>query len=125
VSIVGTGEFNRTPVTVAYALSISRNSGLLSLWGVYHLFRLPHGPMGRGGYGVYIQNLAARGRRLGWQMRACPHHLVTAARASVGPVVGIAMLSFGTSRIDAHRVWAPFGRPQAAIVLLMFGNLDR
>ncbi len=60
-------------------------AGYLSLWSVYHLFRLLTGKEGMG-YGDF-KLFAALGAWLGWQM-LLPIILIAAA---VGAVVGIAM----------------------------------
>jgi leader peptidase (prepilin peptidase)/N-methyltransferase len=62
-------------------------AGYLSLWSVYHLFRLATGKEGMG-YGDF-KLLAALGAWLGWQM-LLP---IVLSAAAVGAVVGIVMLS--------------------------------
>jgi leader peptidase (prepilin peptidase) / N-methyltransferase len=61
-------------------------AGYLSLWSVYHLFRLATGKEGMG-YGDF-KLLAALGAWLGWQM-LLP---IVLSAAAVGAVVGILML---------------------------------
>jgi leader peptidase (prepilin peptidase)/N-methyltransferase len=63
-------------------------AGYLSLWGVYHLFRLATGKEGMG-YGDF-KLFAALGAWLGWKM-LLPIILLA---AGVGAVLGIAMIAF-------------------------------
>src|SRR6201998_3987214 len=74
------------PVDVRSSL-IGAVAGYLSLWSVYHLFRLVTGKEGMG-YGDF-KLLAALGAWLGWQM-LLPVILMAAV---VGAAVGIAMLA--------------------------------
>jgi leader peptidase (prepilin peptidase)/N-methyltransferase len=89
-------------------------AGYLSLWSVYHLFRLATGKEGMG-YGDF-KLLAALGAWLGWKM-LLPIILVSAA---VGAVTGIAMLSI---RRQSHSTPIPFGPFLAAAgwLMLIFG----
>jgi leader peptidase (prepilin peptidase)/N-methyltransferase len=64
-------------------------AGYLSLWLVYHLFKLVTGKEGMG-YGDF-KLLAAIGAWLGWEMLP----LVILLSAAVGAVVGVAMILFG------------------------------
>ena len=75
-----------------------RRRGYLSLWSVYHLFKLLTGKEGMG-YGDF-KLLAALGAWLGWQM-LLPIILIAAA---VGAVVGI---------VDALRCRARTARPRS------------
>jgi len=88
--------------------------GYLSLWTVYHLFRLATGKEGMG-YGDF-KLLAALGAWLGWKM-LLPIILMAAA---VGAVVGIAVL---TLRGQSRTTPIPFGPFLAAAgwLMLMFG----
>jgi leader peptidase (prepilin peptidase) / N-methyltransferase len=74
--------------------------GYLSLWGVYHLFRLATGKEGMG-YGDF-KLYAALGAWLGWQM-LLPVILLAAAS---GAVLGILLIVF---RRHARDVPIPFG----------------
>jgi leader peptidase (prepilin peptidase) / N-methyltransferase len=90
-------------------------AGYLSLWSVFHLFRLATGKEGMG-YGDF-KLFAALGAWLGWQM-LLPIILVAAA---VGAVVGIVLISLkGRDR----RAPIPFGPFLAASgwLTLMFGH---
>jgi leader peptidase (prepilin peptidase)/N-methyltransferase len=89
--------------------------GYVSLWSVYHLFRLLTGKEGMG-YGDF-KLFAALGAWLGWQM-LLPTLLIAAV---VGAVVGLAMI---TLRGQNRATPIPFGPFLAAAgwVLLMFGQ---
>ncbi len=90
-------------------------AGYLSLWSIYHLFRLVTGKEGMG-YGDF-KLLAALGAWLGWQM-LLP---IVLGSALVGAVVGIAlMLRFGRD----HQAPMAFGPYLAAAgwLMLMFGQ---
>jgi leader peptidase (prepilin peptidase)/N-methyltransferase len=90
-------------------------AGYVSLWSVYHLFRLLTGKEGMG-YGDF-KLFAALGAWLGWQM-LLPIILIAAA---VGSIVGIALLALrGRSRSTP----IPFGPFLAAAgwLMLMFGQ---
>ena len=63
-------------------------AGYLSLWSIYHLFRLLTGKEGMG-YGDF-KLLAALGAWLGWQMLP----LIILLSAAVGAVVGISLIVF-------------------------------
>jgi leader peptidase (prepilin peptidase) / N-methyltransferase len=79
------GEAHNLPVSPAESI-IGATAGYLSLWSVYHLFRLATGKEGMG-YGDF-KLLAALGAWLGWRM-LLPIVLCSAA---VGAVVGIALI---------------------------------
>jgi leader peptidase (prepilin peptidase)/N-methyltransferase len=80
-------------------------AGYLSLWSVYHLFRLLTGKEGMG-YGDF-KLLAALGAWLGWQMLP----LIILMSAVVGAVTGIMMIVF---RSHERSVPIPFGPYLAA-----------
>lgn len=90
-------------------------TGYVSLWSVYHLFRLLTGKEGMG-YGDF-KLFAALGAWLGWQM-LLPVMLIAAV---VGAVVGIALLAL---RRQDHATPIPFGPflAFAGWVVLMFGH---
>jgi leader peptidase (prepilin peptidase) / N-methyltransferase len=102
------------PVDVRSSL-IGALAGYLSLWSVYHLFRLVTGKEGMG-YGDF-KLLAALGAWLGWQM-LLPVILIAAV---AGAVVGIAMLAI---RRQSRATPIPFGPFLAAAgwLVLMFGH---
>ncbi len=94
---------------------IGAAAGYLSLWSVYHLFRLATGKEGMG-YGDF-KLLAALGAWLGWQMLP----LIILLSAAVGAVVGIALMVFTRRGRD---VPIPFGPYLAAAgwIALMYGR---
>ena len=101
--------------TDVQASLIGAAAGYLSLWGIFHLFRLATGKEGMG-YGDF-KLFAALGAWLGWQM-LLPIILVAAA---VGAVTGIVLLSVkGRDRGTP----IPFGPFLAASgwLTLMFGH---
>ena len=102
------------PVDVRSSL-IGAVAGYLSLWSVYHLFRLVTGKEGMG-YGDF-KLLGALGAWLGWQM-LLPVILIAAV---VGAVVGIAMLATGKQSRATPIAFGPF-LAAAGWVVLMFGH---
>jgi len=88
-------------------------AGYVSLWSVYHLFRLLTGKEGMG-YGDF-KLFAALGAWLGWQM-LLPIILVAAA---VGAVVGIALLSLRGQSRATPIAFGPF-LAAAGWLMLMF-----
>jgi len=80
-------------------------AGYLSLWSVYHLFRLITGKEGMG-YGDF-KLLAALGAWLGWKMLP----LIILMSAVVGAVVGVLMIAF---KRHERSVPIPFGPYLAA-----------
>ena len=104
------------PVPVdARSSLIGAVAGYLSLWSVYHLFRLVTGKEGMG-YGDF-KLLGALGAWLGWQM-LLPVILIAAV---VGAVAGIALLAI---RRQSRATPIPFGPFLAAAgwLVLMFGH---
>ena len=96
--------------TDARSSIIGAGAGYLSLWLVYHLFKLVTGKEGMG-YGDF-KLLAAIGAWLGWQVLP----MVILLSAAVGAVVGIGLILFaGHGRQDADPVRPLSGR----------GRLDR
>jgi leader peptidase (prepilin peptidase)/N-methyltransferase len=102
------------PVDIRSSL-IGAVVGYLSLWSVYHLFRLVTGKEGMG-YGDF-KLLAALGAWLGWQM-LLPVILIAAV---VGAIVGVVMLAI---RRQSRATPIPFGPFLAAAgwLALMFGH---
>ena len=90
-------------------------AGYLSLWSIYHLFRLLTGKEGMG-YGDF-KLLAALGAWLGWHM-LLPVILISAV---VGAVVGISLIVF---RRHDRSVPIPFGPYLAAAgwIVMIFGQ---
>lgn len=89
-------------------------AGYLSLWSIYHLFRLLTGKEGMG-YGDF-KLLAALGAWLGWQMLP----LIILLSAVVGAAVGISLIAF--KRHD-RSVPIPFGPYLAAAgwIAMLYG----
>ena len=102
------------PVDLRSSL-IGAVAGYLSLWSVYHLFRLVTGKEGMG-YGDF-KLLAALGAWLGWQM-LLPVILIAAV---VGAVVGIAMLAIRRQSRATPIAFGPFLAASGWFVL-MFGH---
>ena len=90
-------------------------AGYLSLWTVYHLFRLLTAKEGMG-YGDF-KLLAALGAWLGWQM-LLPTVLIAAA---VGAVSGIALLASRGQNRSTPIAFGPF-LAAAGWLMLMFGH---
>jgi leader peptidase (prepilin peptidase) / N-methyltransferase len=102
------------PVDVRSSL-IGALAGYLSLWSVYHLFRLVTGKEGMG-YGDF-KLLAALGAWLGWQM-LLPVILMAAI---VGAAVGIVMLAIRRQSRATPIAFGPF-LAAAGWLALMFGH---
>jgi len=103
-----------TPVDMRSGL-IGSMAGYLSLWSVYHLFRMLTGKEGMG-YGDF-KLFAALGAWLGWKM-LLPVILVA---ASVGAVVGIAMLALQGRGRSVPIAFGPF-LAASGWLMLMFGQ---
>ncbi|MGH8181033.1 MAG: prepilin peptidase, partial [Steroidobacteraceae bacterium] len=102
------------PVDVRSSL-IGAIAGYLSLWTVYHLFRLLTAKEGMG-YGDF-KLLAALGAWLGWKM-LLPTVLIAAA---VGAVTGIALLAARGQNRSTPIAFGPF-LAAAGWLMLMFGR---
>jgi len=102
------------PVDVRSSL-IGAVAGYLSLWSVYHLFRLVTGKEGMG-YGDF-KLLGALGAWLGWQM-LLPVILIAAV---VGAIVGIVMLTIRRQSRATPIAFGPF-LAAAGWFALMFGH---
>jgi leader peptidase (prepilin peptidase) / N-methyltransferase len=90
-------------------------TGYLSLWSVYHLFRLLTGKEGMG-YGDF-KLFAALGAWLGWKM-LLPIILIAAA---VGAVVGTAIVALRGHKRSTPIAFGPF-LAAAGWLMLMFGQ---
>jgi leader peptidase (prepilin peptidase)/N-methyltransferase len=101
------------PVDVRSSI-IGAIAGYLSLWSVYHLFRLLTGKEGMG-YGDF-KLFAALGAWLGWKM-LLPIILFAAC---VGAIVGIAMLALRGQSRSTPIAFGPF-LAAAGWLVLMFG----
>jgi leader peptidase (prepilin peptidase)/N-methyltransferase len=110
------GAPGAAPVPVDMRSSIiGAIAGYLSLWTVYHLFRLLTAKEGMG-YGDF-KLLAALGAWLGWQM-LLPIVLMAAA---VGAVAGIALLALRRQNRSTPIAFGPF-LAAAGWLMLMFGR---
>jgi leader peptidase (prepilin peptidase) / N-methyltransferase len=102
------------PVAVRSSLT-GAVAGYVSLWSVYHLFRLLTGKEGMG-YGDF-KLFAALGAWLGWQM-LLPIILLASA---VGAVTGIAMLTIRKQHRSTPIAFGPF-LAAAGWLMLLFGQ---
>ena len=91
-------------------------AGYLSLWFVYHLFRLLTGKEGMG-YGDF-KLLAAIGAWLGWQMLP----LIILLSSLVGAVIGLLMIGLKRHRSTQPMPFGPF-IALAGWIALMWGEL--
>jgi len=101
------------PVDLQSSL-IGAMAGYVSLWSVYHLFRLLTGKEGMG-YGDF-KLFAALGAWLGWQM-LLPTILIAAA---VGAVIGIILIVMQGRQRSAPIPFGPF-LAAAGWLMMMFG----
>jgi len=102
------------PVDVRSSL-IGAMTGYVSLWSVYHLFRLLTGKEGMG-YGDF-KLFAALGAWLGWHM-LLPVILIAAA---VGAVVGILMITIRNQHRSTPIPFGPF-LAGSGWLMMMFGQ---
>jgi leader peptidase (prepilin peptidase) / N-methyltransferase len=112
-SLWGPIEGSPIPVDVRSSI-IGAVAGYLSLWSVYHLFRLLTGKEGMG-YGDF-KLLAALGAWLGWQM-LLPIILMAAA---VGAVIGTVVLARSGQSRATPIAFGPF-LAAAGWLMLLFG----
>ena len=103
----------RLPVDLRDAV-IGAAAGYLSLWSVYHLFRLLTGKEGMG-YGDF-KLLAALGAWLGWQM-LLP---IIIGAAGVGAVVGLTSIVLGRRGKGVPMAFGPY-LAAAGWLMLMLG----
>ena len=94
---------------------IGAAAGYLSLWTVFHLFKLVTGKEGMG-YGDF-KLLAAIGAWLGWQQLP----LVILLSAAVGSVVGVGLILFGGRSRQAAIPFGPY-LAIAGFIALLFGR---
>ena len=90
-------------------------AGYLSLWLVYHLFKLATGKEGMG-HGDF-KLLGAIGAWTGWQMLP----LVILLSAGVGAVIGIAMIAFGGRSRSTQIPFGPY-LAAAGFIALLWGE---
>jgi leader peptidase (prepilin peptidase) / N-methyltransferase len=114
LSLLGPQDAAPVPVEVRSSV-IGAAAGYLSLWSVYHLFRLLTGKEGMG-YGDF-KLFAALGAWLGWQM-LLPVILIAAV---VGALVGVAMLTLRGQSRATPIAFGPF-LAAAGWLVLMFGQ---
>jgi leader peptidase (prepilin peptidase)/N-methyltransferase len=107
-------EGARLPVDLRAAVT-GAVAGYLSLWAVYHLFRLLTGKEGMG-YGDF-KLLAALGAWLGWKM-LLP---IVIGAAGVGAVVGIAAILLRRREAGIAMAFGPY-LAAAGWLMLMFGT---
>ena len=119
LSVLG-GSFG-LQATGAFAIPVDLRSsvigamaGYLSLWSIYHLFRLATGKEGMG-YGDF-KLLAALGAWMGWKMLV-PIVLISAA---VGAVIGMTMLAVQRRHRSTPIPFGPF-LAIAGWLMLLFG----
>jgi leader peptidase (prepilin peptidase) / N-methyltransferase len=114
LSLWGPQGASPVPVDVRSSV-IGAAAGYVSLWSVYHLFRLLSGKEGMG-YGDF-KLFAALGAWLGWQM-LLPVMLIAAV---VGAVVGLVLLGMRARSRATPIAFGPF-LAAAGWVVLMFGH---
>lgn len=115
ISLWGTPAGGATvPVDMRSSL-IGAMVGYVSLWSVYHLFRLLTGKEGMG-YGDF-KLLAALGAWLGWQM-LLPIVLIASI---LGSIIGVSMLSLRGQTRATPIAFGPF-LAAAGWMMLMIGN---
>ena len=115
VSLCGTaGGVGPLPVDLRSSL-IGAMAGYVSLWSVYHLFRLLTGKDGMG-YGDF-KLFAALGAWLGWQM-LLPIILIAAL---TGAIVGVGLIALRRQDRSAPIPFGPF-LAGAGWLMLMFGR---
>jgi leader peptidase (prepilin peptidase) / N-methyltransferase len=114
LSLWGPGPDGVVPVDMRSSI-IGAVAGYLSLWSVFHLFRLITGKEGMG-YGDF-KLFAALGAWLGWQM-LLPIILVAAA---VGAVVGIVVLMVAGKDRQTPIAFGPF-LAASGWIMLMWGH---
>lgn len=114
-SLLGGDASRYQAIPALHASVIGALAGYLSLWSVYHLFRLLTGKEGMG-YGDF-KLFAVLGAWLGWQMLP----LIILLAALVGALTGIALIAF---RGHDRQTPIPFGPYLAAagFVALMWGE---
>ena len=115
LSLVEPGTAGSIVFTDPRSSIIGAMAGYLSLWGVYHLFKLVTGKEGMG-YGDF-KLLAAIGAWLGWQVLP----MVILLSAAVGALIGITLILFAG---HGRQTPIPFGPYLAAAgwIALMWGD---
>jgi len=98
---------------------IGATIGYLSLWSVYQVFKLATGKEGMG-YGDF-KLLAALGAWLGWQLLP----LIILLSATVGAIIGTAMIILGGNSRDTQIPFGPYLAAAGWIALLWGADLTR
>jgi leader peptidase (prepilin peptidase) / N-methyltransferase len=114
LSLFGPQLGSPVPVDVRSSL-MGAIAGYLSLWSVYHLFRLVTGKEGMG-YGDF-KLFAALGAWLGWQMLFA----IILIAASVGAIVGLSLIAIRRQHRAAPIPFGPF-LAAAGWLVLMWGQ---
>jgi leader peptidase (prepilin peptidase) / N-methyltransferase len=114
LSLFGPQPVSPVPVDLRSSL-IGAIAGYLSLWSVYHLFRLVTGKEGMG-YGDF-KLFAALGAWLGWQVLFATILLA----ATVGAIVGITLIAIRRHQRAAPIPFGPF-LATAGWLMLMWGQ---
>jgi leader peptidase (prepilin peptidase) / N-methyltransferase len=114
LSLWGPQPGSPVPADVRSSL-IGAVAGYVSLWSVYHLFRLLTGKEGMG-YGDF-KLFAALGAWLGWQML----FVTILIAAAVGAVVGIALIALRRHHRSAPIPFGPF-LAAAGWLVMMWGQ---
>jgi leader peptidase (prepilin peptidase) / N-methyltransferase len=114
LSLHGPQPGSPVPVDVRSSL-IGAIAGYLSLWSVYHLFRLVTGKEGMG-YGDF-KLFAALGAWLGWQMLFATILIA----AAVGAIVGLLLIALRTHQRTTPIPFGPF-LAAAGWLMLMCGR---
>jgi leader peptidase (prepilin peptidase)/N-methyltransferase len=104
----------RLPVNLSTAVT-GAAAGYLSLWSVYHLFKLLTGKEGMG-FGDF-KLLAALGAWLGWQM-LLP---IIIAAAGVGAIIGLTAILLGKRGKGVPMAFGPY-LAAAGWLMLMWGE---
>ena len=115
LSLFGPQPGSPVPVDVRSSL-IGAIAGYLSLWSVYHLFRLVTGKEGMG-YGDF-KLFAALGAWLGWQML----FVTILFAAAVGAIIGLLLIAFRSHQRAAPIPFGPF-LAGAGWLMLMCGRV--
>ncbi len=98
---------------------IGAAAGYLCLWSVYQVFKLATGKEGMG-YGDF-KLLAALGAWLGWQLLP----LIILLSATVGAIIGTAMIILGGNSRDTQIPFGPYLAAAGWIALLWGADLTR
>lgn len=115
LTLTGLGGFGAPPFVDTKSALIGASAGYLSLWSVYHVFRLVTGKEGMG-YGDF-KLLAAIGAWTGWQMLP----LVILVSAVAGSIAGALLIASGKLARGTPFAFGPF-LAAAGWTVLLFGE---